>query len=102
MNIHLPTTGGSAWRHRPNAMRGLVLLVGAILASALWPLAIVPAGHRGVMTTMGKPSAVVLGEGVHLLIPFVQKLNVMCAWPRARVRVMRPRRTFRPCSSRWR
>lgn len=38
-------------------------------------LAIVPAGFRGVMTTMGKPSEEVFGEGVHLITPFVQQLH---------------------------
>jgi hypothetical protein len=66
MNIDIPTGEGGTRRHQLNAKRGMVLLVGAAtLAKALWPLAIVPAGHRGVMTTMGKPSDVVLGEGVH-------------------------------------
>ena len=48
-----------------------------LLAWAAWPLAIVPAGHRGVMTTMGNPSDEVYGEGVHLRAPFVQQLHVM-------------------------
>jgi regulator of protease activity HflC (stomatin/prohibitin superfamily) len=43
----------------------------------LWPFAIVPAGHRGVMTTLGKPSDVVYGEGIHLRMPIVQTLHLM-------------------------
>lgn len=77
MNIDSSTVETSAWCHRPNAKRWLLLLASATITWLLWPLAIVPAGHRGVMTTMGKPADVVLGEGVHLRVPFVQKLNVM-------------------------
>lgn len=43
----------------------------------LWPFAIVPAGHRGVMTTLGKPSEQVYGEGIHLRLPIVQQLHLM-------------------------
>jgi regulator of protease activity HflC (stomatin/prohibitin superfamily) len=41
------------------------------------PLAIVSAGQRGVLTTMGNPSEEVFAEGVHLIIPFAQKMNSM-------------------------
>lgn len=78
MNIQLSSIEDGVRRSQANSLRWLVLLVGAaLLAWALWPLAIVPAGHRGVMTTMGKPSDVALGEGVQLLVPWVQKLNIM-------------------------
>jgi regulator of protease activity HflC (stomatin/prohibitin superfamily) len=41
------------------------------------PIAIVSAGHRGVLTTMGKPSDEVFSEGMHFIIPFVQRMNSM-------------------------
>lgn len=41
------------------------------------PLAVVSAGHRGVLTTMGKPAEEVYGEGMHFIIPFAQKMHVM-------------------------
>jgi regulator of protease activity HflC (stomatin/prohibitin superfamily) len=44
---------------------------------AINALAIVPAGSRGVLTTMGKPSDEVFGEGVHLIVPLVQDLHLM-------------------------
>lgn len=62
------------WAHRKWP---LALIASAVLAAALWPLSIVPAGHRGVMTTMGKPSEEVFGEGVHLIVPLVQKMHLM-------------------------
>jgi prohibitin 2 len=48
-----------------------------LLVWLAWPLAIVPAGHRGVMTTLGKPSEEVFGEGVHFRAPYVQQLHLM-------------------------
>jgi len=50
-----------------------------ILFIWLSPFTIIPAGHRGVVTTFGKVSDVVLGEGLHLIIPIVNtvhKINV--------------------------
>jgi regulator of protease activity HflC (stomatin/prohibitin superfamily) len=54
-----------------------LLIAMVLLAWLVWPLAIVPAGHRGVMTTMGKPSEEVYGEGVHILIPHIQRLHLL-------------------------
>jgi regulator of protease activity HflC (stomatin/prohibitin superfamily) len=56
------------------------LIGSAVLCFLLYigsPLAVVPAGQRGVLTTMGKPSEEVYAEGVHFIIPFVQKMNAM-------------------------
>jgi len=50
------------------------------LAMLLWllsPFAIVPAGHRGVVTTFGKVSPDVLGEGLHLIIPIAQEVHLI-------------------------
>lgn len=57
----------------------LVLLGLALLAATwlLWPFAIVPAGHRGVLTTLGKPSEQVHGEGIHFRWPLIQTLHTM-------------------------
>lgn len=54
---------------------GLVLL--CLLAYIGSPLAIVSAGQHGVLTTMGKPSEEVYAEGLHFIIPFVQRMNIM-------------------------
>ena len=62
---------------RNRASWPLSVIAVALIAWTMWPLAIVPAGHRGVMTTMGKPSDEVLGEGVHLHMPFIQKMHLM-------------------------
>ncbi len=56
---------------------GAGILVTLLLATALAPFAIVPAGSRGVMTTMGKPSEDVYGEGIHLRIPIFQQMHLM-------------------------
>ncbi|NUZ06833.1 prohibitin family protein [Schlegelella sp. ID0723] len=64
--------GAPAWLRR---------LMGAVVALVvLWllaPIAIVPSGHRGVMTTFGKPSPEVFSEGLHLRIPIVQVMHLM-------------------------
>ncbi|KYC29187.1 Band 7 protein [Sterolibacterium denitrificans] len=51
----------------------LVLLVLYWLA----PFAIVGPGTRGVLTTFGKVSDEVYGEGIHFIIPFVQHMHLM-------------------------
>lgn len=52
-------------------------LFALFLALVLAPFAIVPAGTRGVMTTMGKPSEDVYGEGIHFRIPIFQQMHLM-------------------------
>jgi regulator of protease activity HflC (stomatin/prohibitin superfamily) len=62
----------------PLRLRRMLIALFVLLAVwALWPFAIVPAGHRGVMTTLGKPADAVYGEGIHLRLPVVQKLHLM-------------------------
>lgn len=39
------------------------------------PLVVIQAGHRGVITTFGKVTQEVLGEGLHIRIPFVQEVH---------------------------
>ena len=55
----------------------LRLAMAGALLWLLWPFAIVPPGHRGVMTTLGKPSDEVYGEGIHLRLPLIQTLHPM-------------------------
>ena len=54
-------------------------LIAALLIVAWWlaPVAIVPSGHRGVMTTFGKPSPDVYDEGIHFRLPVAQVLHLM-------------------------
>lgn len=49
----------------------LVLIVGA------GAVTVVPAGHTGVVVTMGKVSDRVLDEGMHFKMPFVQQVVMM-------------------------
>lgn len=46
-----------------------------ILANWLSPFTVIPAGHRGVVTTFGKVNETVLGEGIHLIIPVVNTVH---------------------------
>jgi len=41
----------------------------------LAPFTVIPAGHRGVITTFGKVHEDVLGEGLHFRIPIVNTVN---------------------------
>ncbi len=62
----------------PRFLKFLLSLVAAGLL--LWlvsPFAIVPAGHRGVVTTFGKVSPVVFDEGIHLVIPVAQAVHLI-------------------------
>jgi regulator of protease activity HflC (stomatin/prohibitin superfamily) len=52
-------------------------MLALIFISLMAPMAIVPAGSRGVMTTFGKASDEVLSEGVHFKFPLVQALHLM-------------------------
>ncbi len=65
---------------RPARAWSIRLVAAALVLATAWalaPLAIVPAGHRGVMTTFGHPSDEVYREGVHFLVPLVQQLHAM-------------------------
>ena len=46
-----------------------------LLLFLLSPFATVPAGHRGVLTTFGKPSEEVYSEGIHLIWPIAQSMH---------------------------
>jgi len=51
---------------------GLVIVVAVV---ALSPFTVIPAGHRGVITTFGKVTEEVLGEGLHFRIPIVNSVH---------------------------
>ncbi|MEW6676798.1 MAG: prohibitin family protein [Pseudomonadota bacterium] len=66
----------------PVASKGAFIgkLIGAgvlvvLLFSLLSPFTVIPAGHRGVVTTFGKVSEDVLDEGIHLIIPVVNTVH---------------------------
>jgi len=48
----------------------LVLALALIIGS----VAVIPAGHTGVVTTLGRVSDIVLQEGMHFKLPFVQQV----------------------------
>ncbi len=56
---------------------------GAIAIGLIWlilwgnPIATVPSGHRGVVTTFGKVMQEELSEGIHLVRPFIDKVKLM-------------------------
>lgn len=52
-------------------------VAGLVAINVLAPFAIVPAGHRGVMTTFGKVSDTVYDEGLHLRIPLAQTMHTI-------------------------
>lgn len=56
----------------PLAVTGALVLV-----AALSSVQVVPAGHTGVVLTLGKVSDHVLQEGFHLKVPFIQSVEVM-------------------------
>lgn len=53
------------------------IVVAILMVIFLSPFSVVPAGSRGVMTTLGKPSEEVFGEGFHFKIPLVQQMYMM-------------------------
>lgn len=62
----------------PRPVKVLLSLIGfGLLLWLFSPFAIVPAGSRGVVTTFGKVSPDVLGEGLHLIIPLAQTVHLV-------------------------
>lgn len=59
-------------RYIVSAVIGLVVLIALFF---LWPFVSVPAGHVGVMTTFGSPSATVYESGLHFLVPISQSMH---------------------------
>jgi len=62
----------ATWLRRV-AMLAVVLAVGWLLA----PVAIVPTGYRGVMTTFGRAADEALDPGIHLRFPIASTLHLM-------------------------
>ncbi len=59
-------------------VKKIALLVGAVLLlTVLAPVAIVPAGSRGVMTTFGSARDALYEPGLHFRWPFAQSMNLM-------------------------
>jgi regulator of protease activity HflC (stomatin/prohibitin superfamily) len=58
---------------------GLVIVALLILAiiGGIMSITIVPAGERGVRLTFGRPSEIVLEEGLHFKVPFAQRIVKM-------------------------
>jgi regulator of protease activity HflC (stomatin/prohibitin superfamily) len=59
----------------PRRTLGLVVLL--LFLWWLAPVAIVPAGYRGVLTTFGKPGEAALDPGIHLRFPLAQTMHLM-------------------------
>lgn len=60
--------GAEPRRGRARWIVGAVLLAGALIAGS--PIAVIPAGHVGVVDFFGNVRPAPLGAGVHLVIPF--------------------------------
>lgn len=54
-----------------------LLSAGLVVAFLFWPFSSVPAGHRGVITTFGKPQDDVMTEGIHFVLPVAQRMNLV-------------------------
>ncbi len=59
------------------AVRTVAAVIGILLMWKLAPYATVPAGHRGVITTFGKPSETVYSEGIHWRTPISDSMHVV-------------------------
>ena len=57
----------------------IVLLIVVIIGCGAFTT--VRAGHTGVVVTFGKVSSSVLGEGLHLKIPFIQQVVISVQGP---------------------
>ncbi len=57
--------------------RALPIVIVLALLWLLAPIAIVPTGYRGVLTTFGKSSDTVYEPGIHLVWPLAQTLHLM-------------------------
>jgi prohibitin 2 len=58
-----------------NAVIGVVLIFAMILLYSFRPMATVPAGYVGVMTTFGAPSSTVYEPGIHFRMPISQQMH---------------------------
>lgn len=53
------------------------VVAGGLILTTLNPFVVVQAGTRGVVTNFGKVSDEALGEGLHFVIPIMQKVHVL-------------------------
>jgi prohibitin 2 len=58
-----------------NIIIGVCGFIALILAWALMPIATVPAGYVGVMTSFGAPSAATYDPGIHFRLPISQEMH---------------------------
>lgn len=70
---------GAAWQALPRPARLTLMGTASVLLllAVVNPLVIVPAGHRGVLTTFGRVEPVVLSEGLHVRVPVAQQVALM-------------------------
>lgn len=68
--LKLDAGRGLSWLRR----LGVVVLV-LLVFTWLAPFVVIPAGHRGVVTTFGKVHEEVMGEGLHFRIPIVNSVH---------------------------
>ena len=61
----------------PFKLVGLILVVILVVIFLGSSFVVIPAGHTGVALTFGKVEDVVLQEGLHFKVPFVQKIVVV-------------------------
>ena len=69
-NLNINISPALTWMKRLG-----LLLLGLLLLTWLAPFVIIPAGHRGVVTTFGKVHDEVMGEGLHFRIPIVHTVH---------------------------
>jgi regulator of protease activity HflC (stomatin/prohibitin superfamily) len=60
-----------------NIIIGVVSLVALVVAYTLRPIATVPAGYTGVMTSFGAPSSTIYAPGIHFRTPISQAMNLV-------------------------
>ena len=63
---------GNSW-----LKKGLILAAAALVISVLAPVAVVPAGSRGVMTTFGHARDALYEPGLHFRWPIAQTMHLM-------------------------
>lgn len=57
--------------------RAIFVVIGLVVLWNLAPIAIVPTGYRGVLTTFGKPNESVFDPGIHFVVPLAQTMHLM-------------------------
>lgn len=61
----------------PGKIIGTLAVLAIVVIVAATSFKVVPAGHSGVVVSLGKVSTSVLSEGLHFKVPFVQKIEVI-------------------------